>query len=126
MFGSVNSVEAFDNLGELVLSLACIFSGFPRILTHRTLDDVIVVSHKESGLTDKCLAVYKKLCSDLRIELAPDCPNNDKAFTNQTRGTELGFNFNSSPLSWSFPDLKADKENFTDSKSYGSRNSRLP
>ena len=108
VFGSVNSVEAFDNLGELVLSLACIFSGFPRILTHRTLDDVPVVSPKGSGLTDKFSAVYKKLCSDLRIELAPDCPNNDKAFTNQTRGTVLGFNFNSSPISWSFPDQKAD------------------
>ena len=105
VFGLVNSVEGFVNLGELVLSLAC----FLRTLTHRTLDDVPVVSPKESGLTDKFSAVYKKLCSDLRIELAPDCSNNDKAFNNQTRRTVLGFSFNSSPLSSSFSRfVKAD------------------
>ena len=71
VFGSVNSVEAFDNFGELVLSLACILSSFPRTLTHRTLDDVSVVSPKESGLTDKFSAVYKKLFSDLRMSWPP-------------------------------------------------------
>ena len=108
VFGSVNSVEAFDNLGELIISLACIFSGFPRFLAHRTLDDVPVVSPKESGLTQKFSAVYKKICSDLGIELAPDCPNNDKAFTNQTRGTVLGFIFDSHLMTWSFSEAKAD------------------
>ena len=108
VFGSVNSVEAFDNLGELIISLACIFSGFPKFLTHRTLDDVPVVSPKESGLTQKFSTVYKKLCSDLGIELAPDCPNNDKAFTNQTNGTVLGFVFDSNLLTWSFSETKTD------------------
>ena len=55
VFGSVNSVEAFDNLGELVLNLACLSSKFPKNLTHRTLDDVPVVSPKDSGLTKKIL-----------------------------------------------------------------------
>ena len=108
VFGSVNSVEAFDNLGELVLNLACLSSKFPKNLTHRTLDDVPVVSPKDSGLTNKFSSVYKQLCKDLNIELAPDCPQRVKAFTCQTNGTVLGFKFNSNPLSWAFPEDKTD------------------
>ena len=108
VFGSVNSVEEFDNLGELFLSLVCAISKFPRNLTHRTLDDVPVVSPKDSGLTEKFSSVYKQLCKELNIELAPDCPQSVKAFTNQTSGTVLGFKFNSITLSWAFSEDKAD------------------
>ena len=108
VFGSKNSVAAFDNLGELILNIACCQSGFPRHLTHRTLDDVPVVSPRRSGLTEKFSRRYKHLCSSLNIELAPDCPDNDKAFTCQTEGVVLGFRFNSNNQTWSFPKKKAD------------------
>ena len=86
-----------------MLNLACLSSKFPKNLTHRTLDDVPVVSPKDSGLTNKFSSVYKQLCKDLNIELAPDCPQRVKAFTGQTNVTVLGFKFNSKPLSWAFP-----------------------
>lgn len=108
VFGSKNSVAAFDNLGELILNIACYQSGFPRHLTHRTLDDVPVVSPRRSGLTEKFSHTYKHLCSRLNINLAPDCPENDKAFTCQTEGVVLGFRFNSNNQTWLFPKKKAD------------------
>jgi hypothetical protein len=48
--------------------------------------------------------VYRKLCSDLNVELAPNCPNNDKAFENQCRGKVLGVMFDSSDLTWRLSD----------------------
>ena len=107
VFGSKNSVAEYDNLAELVLGLACVMSKFPRNLVHRTLDDVPVVSPKITGLTENFTRTYKNLCKDLNINIAPDCPSNSKAFSNQTEGLVLGFRFNSSNLTWSFPDEKA-------------------
>ena len=108
VFGSINSVEEFDNLGELVLALACHLSSFPRRYCHRTLDDVPVVAPSGSGLTERFSTAYLNLCSELNIKLAPNCPDNNKAFTCKTEGTVLGFRFDSSSLSWSFPTEKAD------------------
>ena len=68
VFGSKNSVAAFDNLGELILNIACCKSNFPRHLTHRTLDDVPVVSPRKSGLTKKFSHMYKHLGSSLNIK----------------------------------------------------------
>jgi hypothetical protein len=41
--------------------------------------------------------------------LAPPCPNNEKAFVNQTFGKMLDINFNSENLSWQYPHSKSKK-----------------
>jgi hypothetical protein len=50
---------------------------------------------------------YTEFCKDLNIKLAQPCPRKDKAFYNETSGRVLGIWFDSSDLSWSYPEDKA-------------------
>ena len=49
------------------------------------------------------------MCKSVNMELAKNCPNNDKAFVNCTWGKVLGINFDTKTLAWSLPVSKKEK-----------------
>jgi hypothetical protein len=49
------------------------------------------------------------VCRATNIAIAEDCPNNEKAFTNQTEGVVLGIRFDTVKQEWSLPKEKADE-----------------
>ncbi len=73
----------------------------------RQLDDVPMVSPKNSGLTEKFYAEYSKICAKINLPLAKPCPLKEKAFGPSNNGTVLGIQFNSKNLTWS---ISAEKE----------------
>ncbi len=52
---------------------------------------------------------YKKVCKSANIKIATECPNNEKAFTNQREGIVLGVRFNTQKMEWSLQKEKADE-----------------
>jgi hypothetical protein len=106
IFGAKTSVSNYDIIGETLKLLAVIESGVPPCMIMRQVDDVPVAAPKDSGLCEKFSETYKNVCADCNVELAPDCPLNDKAFTNETRGKVLGVMFDSSDLTWRLSDKK--------------------
>jgi hypothetical protein len=52
--------------------------------------------------------VYRRIADQLNIQLAPECPENDKAFTDDTWGTVLGIVFNSETMCWRMPAHKVE------------------
>jgi hypothetical protein len=63
----------------LIAELDC---AIPAHLSLRQVDDVPVISPAGSGLTEEFSENYKKVAEELNVKLAPDCPLNEKAFTN--------------------------------------------
>jgi len=65
------------------------------------LDDVSIVSPKNSGMTGRFTECYKKICEEINVPLAEDCPNHEKAFGSFTYSTYCaiksvhGINFDS-------------------------------
>jgi len=53
--------------------------------------------------------IYRDICEKINLKMAPDCPNNDKAFTDQKEGKVLGIIFHSEDLSWSLPEEKKER-----------------
>jgi hypothetical protein len=106
VFGAKTSVCNYDIVGETLKLIALIESEIPATFVLRQVDDVPVVAPGESGLCENFSATYKKICGDLNVKLAPDCPIMDKAFTCQTRGKVLGVKFDSNDLTWSLSDKK--------------------
>jgi hypothetical protein len=86
--------------------LAVFEAGIPSHLVMRQVDDVPSISTEHHGFSEKFSCEYKKLCEHLNVELAPNCPNNDKAFENQVRGKVSGVMFDSSDLTWRMSDSK--------------------
>jgi hypothetical protein len=109
IFGGVPSVSNFDRLGNTILTIALSQCRIPRHLVFRTLDDVPVVAPEKTGWCEEFSTVYQKVCRQTNIKLAVDCPNKDKAFTNQTEGTVLGIRFNTVKMEWSLSKDKADE-----------------
>jgi hypothetical protein len=107
VFGSKAAPASFDPLPETIVNIVCTLGNIPRTLVHRQLDDVPMVSPRGSGLTERFLRLYKKVCSNLDVPLAPHCEKHEKAFGPTTFGTVLGINFDSEQMSWSLP---GDKE----------------
>jgi hypothetical protein len=48
----------------------------------------------------------KEICRDINIELAEDCPDFEKAFTDSTYGKVLGKFFDTEQMAWKVPDNK--------------------
>ena len=105
-FGAKSAVSNYDIVGNTVNVLALSFCKIPRELVHRQLDDVPSVGPKESGWCLEFTEAYEKVCKDLNIALAPECPKQDKAFTDKESGKVLGIIFNSEILSWTLPEEK--------------------
>jgi len=106
IFGAVPSVCNFDRLGNTILNLVRVVADIPGRWIHRCLDDIPVVTPAASGLCERFSSTMLKICNIIGIGLAPICPRNEKAFVNQSRGTVLGIIFDTSDLTWTFPEDK--------------------
>jgi len=121
VFGSKEAPASFDSLPETIVNIICTLYKIPKSNIQRQLDDVPMVSGKDSGLTEKFSSAYQKICNSLNIPLASDCPKHEKAFGPSTYGTVLGVQFDSLSLKWSLSkekviDLKQTIEFFIQNK----------
>jgi len=108
-FGAKQAVAAFDRLGATVMVLAIIISCIASTLVLRAVDDLTVVTPANSLAGPLFERAYRRLCSELNMPLAENCPNFDKAFSDSTVGTVLGVRFDTATLSWSLLPLKQNK-----------------
>jgi len=109
IFGAKSSVCNFDIMGHTLLDIVKHKTGINHCLVHRRLDDVPVIGQKDSVWCEKFSEQYMKVCEEINLSLAPECPNSEKAFVNKKEGTVLGIRFFSSDLSWSIPSEKKQR-----------------
>jgi hypothetical protein len=109
IFGAGPSVANFDRLAKTLVDLTCARCSVLPYLVCRTLDDIPVVSPKNSGWTEEFSEELKKICKEIGVPLADNCPEKVKAFENTSVGTVLGIRFNTDKMEWSLPERKADK-----------------
>jgi len=109
IFGSSPSVANFDVVAKTIQDVAITKSNTPRRWVHRTLDDTAVVAPGDSGICERFTSEYTQLCNNINIKLAPDCPDNEKAFRNKSEGTILGIRFNTETLEWCISHEKASR-----------------
>jgi len=107
VFGSGAAPANFDTLPETVANIVCTLSGAPKKWLHRQLDDAPYVSAAGSGHAEKFAETYADVCRKLRIPLAAECPEREKAFGPGCTGTVLGINFDSRNLTWNISKTKA-------------------
>ena len=101
VFGSKAAPANFDCLADTVVNIVCSETGVDKKWIHRQLDDVPVVSKKQSNLTERFVNKYREVCGELNIPLAEECPNHEKAFGPSTYGTVLGVRFDTERMEWS-------------------------
>ena len=106
IFGVKSAVPNFDILGNTLKCIPLAQCDIPRELVHRQLDDTPTVGPSNTVWCEQFSTKYKKLCEEVGIALAPDCPKGEKAFTNKNFGKVLGIFFNSEKLCWSLPEEK--------------------
>ncbi len=106
IFGACTALANYDILGNTVEKLAIAESGIPRRCVRRAVDDQSTATSASSSWGEKFVNTYKRICNDLNIELAEDCENCDKAYTNTTCGKVLGVWFRSTDLTWKLPEEK--------------------
>ena len=87
---------------NIVYSLASI----PRDIVHRQLDDVPVISPASTDLAENFPDKYVKVCQQLGLPLAADCPMREKSFGVGTNGTVLGIEFDLLEMTWKLPESK--------------------
>jgi hypothetical protein len=109
MFGAAASVQNFDILGNTIKACSLTHCDILRKLVHRQLDDVPLVVPRNSDWGVEFEKVYRNLCSNINVKLAPDCPKFEKAFSNSSLGKVLGIVFNTTDLTWKLPDEKRVK-----------------
>ena len=107
IFGASTAVANFDNMAATILDLAMTKCDIPRSFVHRTLDDTACVAPEGTEWCQQFSETYKEVCKEVNIRLAEDCPHQEKAFTNKTRGTVLGIQFDTVKLSWRISTDKA-------------------
>jgi hypothetical protein len=90
IFGARTALAHYDILGNTIEKLAIAESGIPRQLVCRAVDDQPVVTLASLTWGRDFTASYKRICKKVDIELADDCEDCDKAFSNTTRGKVLG------------------------------------
>jgi hypothetical protein len=76
---------------------------------HRILDDTACVAQASLPETREFASVYHRVAKQLGIQLAAECPDKDKAFTDSTWGTVLGIVFNTEILCWRMPPHKVEE-----------------
>ncbi len=106
IFGACTALANYDILGNTVEKLAIAESGIPRRFVRRAVDDQPTATPAGSSWGEKFVNTYKRICKDLNIELAEDCADCDKAYTNSKCGKVLAVWFRSSDLTWKLPDEK--------------------
>jgi hypothetical protein len=109
VFGSKETVSAYDRLNNTLVSVAAASAGLSKQLIHRTLDDVPVVTPASSEAGPVFAEVYSGICAQIGASLAPQCPNLEKAFSDSTQGTVLGIRFDTDSLTWSISKEKKFK-----------------
>ena len=105
-FGAKTAVSNYDTVGHTVQSVTQAVCDIPKDLVHRQLDDVPILGPKGTDWCQKFTNEYADVCKKLNIELAPDCPDNDKAFRNESSGKVLGIIFECADCSWKLPEDK--------------------
>jgi hypothetical protein len=106
IFGACTALANYDILGNTVEKLAIAESGIPRRFVRRAVDDQPTATPAGSSWGERFVSTYKRICKELNIELAEDCADCDKAYTDSRCGKVLGVWFRSSDLSWKLPDDK--------------------
>ena len=106
VFGSKESVSAFDRLNNTIVSIAAAAAKLPSHWIHRTLDDVPVVTPANSMAGPAFEQEYTNICNHIGASLAPPCPRLEKAFNDSTTGTVLGIRFDTNALTWSIAEDK--------------------
>ena len=109
IFGATTAVTNYDVLSNTVATLAKAECDIAAHLLHRILDDVPFVAPGSSAMAYKFSNCYARICRESGIQLAPDCPDFDKAFKHSTYGKVLGVFFNTKDLCWSLPQSKSEK-----------------
>lgn len=109
IFGARTAPANFDVLGSTILSLAVSNTDIPSKFVHRTLDDVPFVSPEKKNWDATFVSNYEKICNLVGIDLAPNCPNFEKAFGPSNMGKVLGIFFDTTTLSWKLPVEKIEK-----------------
>jgi hypothetical protein len=100
IFGGSPSVANFDQVAETILNIVLSETRISSAQVHRTLDDVACVAQPSTGECQEFTAGYRRICSELGVPLADNCPLREKAFSNETQGTVLGVEFNTERLEW--------------------------
>jgi hypothetical protein len=106
VFGSKESVSAFDRLNNTIVAIAAAAAKLPTHWIHRTLDDVPIVTPATSIAGPAFEHEYTKICNLIGASLASPCPNLEKAFSDSTVGTVLGIRFDTESLTWSILENK--------------------
>jgi hypothetical protein len=114
IFGGSPSVANFDQVAETVLNITRSETRLKHTYIHRTLDDVACVSSPVTGECQTFTAAYRRVCGEMGVPLADDCPLREKAFSNERQGTVLGVEFNSDRLEWRLEDWQHSGGNQTD------------
>ncbi len=90
-------------LGNMIKKLALTDSGIPRGFISRAVNYQPLATPESTTWGERFEASYKRICSELNIELADDCFVCDKAVTNTRCGKVPGVWFRSTDLSWKLP-----------------------
>ncbi len=106
IFGAKTALAHYDVLGNTIEKLAIAVSGIPRHFVCRAVDDQPVATPANSTWGEKFVSSYKNICKEINIELAEDCDDCDKAFTNTKCGKVLGVWFDSRNQTWKLPQEK--------------------
>jgi hypothetical protein len=106
VFGSKCAPANFDCLAETLVNIVCTEENLNKGMVHRQLDDVPVVSARETKFAERFSAKYEEVCKNCQVPLAETCPEHEKAFGPSTYGTVLGTIFDSETMEWS---LSRDK-----------------
>jgi hypothetical protein len=109
IFGAATAAANFDQLAGTVQRIVVSELKEPKLKVHRTLDDVVAVASAASEASKKFAATYRRTAAKLNIQLAANCPDNDKAFTDETWGTILGIVFDSQLMAWRMPPHKVQE-----------------
>ena len=109
IFGAKTAVCNYDIFGNTLLTLTCTMCKIPSTLVHRTLDDVPIVAPVNTVWCEEFSDCYEKLCENIGVKLAAECPKKEKAFKNSTNGKVLGILFDTTTLKWSLPKDKRQK-----------------
>jgi hypothetical protein len=73
----------------------------------RAVDDQPVATPANSTWGKKFTDSYRRICEKVNVELAEDCKDCDKAFSDTKQGKVLGIWFDTEMLAWKLPDEKA-------------------
>ena len=107
-FGAITAVSNYHSR-KYCLHLGQVSLFYPKKFGPQTNRRCAIVAPKDSSWCEDFTSEYERICNDLNISLAPDCPEKDKAFKISTKGKVLGINFDSENLTWSLPSDKKEE-----------------